>query len=238
MARFFIDRPIFAWVIAIVIMLAGACRYSTCRWRNIRRSHRQRCRFPPPTGASAKTVEDTVTQVIEQNMKGIDHLTYMSSTSDSSGSVEITLTFDANTNPDTAQVQVQNKLSLATPLLPQEVQRQGITVTKSATNFLMVMGFVSEDGSMSNTDLADYIAANVQDIIARVPGVGEVNLFGSQYAMRIWLDPARLQQYALTPADIRNAIQRRTPRCLPASSAALPPCPASSSMPPSRPRAA
>ncbi|ASJ25020.1 efflux RND transporter permease subunit [Laribacter hongkongensis] len=208
MARFFIDRPIFAWVIAIVIMLAGALSV-------LNLPVAQYPQIAPPTvqisatypGASAKTVEDTVTQVIEQNMKGIDHLTYMSSTSDSSGSVEITLTFDANTNPDTAQVQVQNKLSLATPLLPQEVQRQGITVTKSATNFLMVMGFVSEDGSMSNTDLADYIAANVQDIIARVPGVGEVNLFGSQYAMRIWLDPARLQQYALTPADIRNAIQ-------------------------------
>ena len=207
MARFFIDRPIFAWVIAIVIMLAGALSV-------LNLPVAQYPQIAPPTvqisatypGASAKTVEDTVTQVIEQNMKGIDHLTYMSSTSDSSGSVEITLTFDANTNPDTAQVQVQNKLSLATPLLPQEVQRQGITVTKSATNFLMVMGFVSEDGSMSNTDLADYIAANVQDIIARVPGVGEVNLFGSQYAMRIWLDPARLQQYALTPADIRNAI--------------------------------
>ncbi len=207
MSRFFIDRPIFAWVIAIVIMLAGALAIH----------HLPIAQYPPIAppavsisatypGASAKTVEDSVTQIIEQQMKGIDHLAYMSSTSDSAGSVEITLTFAAGTDPDIAQVQVQNKLSLATPLLPQEVQKQGVRVAKATMNFLMVMGFVSEDGSLSDIDLGDYVAANVQDFIARVNGVGETTLFGSKYAMRIWLDPAKLQKFKLTPADISAAI--------------------------------
>jgi len=158
-------------------------------------------------GASAKTLEDTVTQIIEQKMKGLDRLSYMASTSESSGSVTITLTFENGTNPDTAQVQVQNKLSLATPLLPSEVQQQGITVTKSATNFLNVLAFTSEDGSMSGSDLSDYVAANIQDAISRVEGVGDTTLFGSQYAMRIWLDPNKLNSYSLTPLDVKNAIQ-------------------------------
>jgi multidrug efflux pump len=207
MSRYFIDRPIFAWVIAIVIMLAGVLAIRTLPIS-------QYPPIAPPAvsisatypGASAKTLEDTVTQVIEQKMKGIDHLTYMSSTSDSSGSVTITLTFDAGTDPDIAQVQVQNKLALATPLLPQEVQKQGVQVAKATTNFLMVLGFVSEDGSLSDIDLGDYVASNVQDIIARINGVGETQLFGSKYAMRIWLDPAKLLNYKLTPADISAAI--------------------------------
>ncbi|MBS0357293.1 MAG: efflux RND transporter permease subunit [Proteobacteria bacterium] len=207
MSRFFIDRPIFAWVIAIVIMLAGVLAIRTLPIS-------QYPPIAPPAvsisatypGASAKTLEDTVTQVIEQKMKGIDHLTYMSSASDSSGSVTITLTFDAGTDPDIAQVQVQNKLALATPLLPQEVQKQGVQVAKATTNFLMVVGFVSEDGSLSDIDLGDYVASNVQDIVSRINGVGETQLFGSKYAMRIWLDPAKLHNYKLTPADISAAI--------------------------------
>ncbi|KAF1852446.1 hypothetical protein Lal_00037177 [Lupinus albus] len=208
MARFFIDRPIFAWVLAIIVMLAGAISVLTLPIA-------QYPAIAPPAiaitanypGASAKTLEDTVTQIIEQKMKGLDRLSYMASTSESSGSVTITLTFENGTNPDTAQVQVQNKLSLATPLLPSEVQQQGITVTKSATNFLNVLAFTSEDGSMSGSDLSDYVAANIQDAISRVEGVGDTTLFGSQYAMRIWLDPNKLNSYSLTPLDVKNAIQ-------------------------------
>ena len=157
-------------------------------------------------GASAQTVQDTVTQVIEQNMNGLDYLLYMSSTSDSSGQAQITLTFSADANPDIAQVQVQNKLQLATPLLPQEVQRQGISVAKRGANFLKVYAFVSEDGSMDNADIADYVATNLKDAISRISGVGEVSLFGSQYGMRIWLDPHKLQSYKLMPSDVINAI--------------------------------
>ncbi len=208
MARFFIDRPIFAWVLAIIVMLAGVVSVLTLPIA-------QYPAIAPPAiaitanypGASAKTLEDTVTQIIEQKMKGLDRLSYMASTSESSGTVTITLTFENGTNPDTAQVQVQNKLSLATPLLPSEVQQQGITVTKSATNFLNVLAFTSEDGSMSGSDLSDYVAANIQDALSRVEGVGDTTLFGSQYAMRIWLDPDKLNSYSLTPLDVKNAIQ-------------------------------
>ncbi|MBB3118888.1 multidrug efflux pump [Massilia violacea] len=158
-------------------------------------------------GASAKTVEDAVTQVIEQKMKGIDGLRYMSSTSDSTGGISIKLTFRNGTNPDIAQVQVQNKLQLATPLLPAAVTQQGLVVSKATDNFLVVLGFVSEDGKMNQDDLSDYVAASVIDSLARVEGVGEVIQFGSQYAMRIWLDPAKLHSYQLTPADVANAIR-------------------------------
>ncbi|HEY0906176.1 MAG TPA: efflux RND transporter permease subunit, partial [Methylophilus sp.] len=207
MSHFFINRPIFAWALAIMVMLAGVLAIRALPVA-------QYPSIAPPAisvsasypGASARTLEDTVTQVIEQKMKGLDGLMYMSSTSESSGQVTLTLTFNAETDPDIAQVQVQNKLALATPLLPQEVQRQGVTVAKSARNFLMVVGFVSEDGSMTNIDIGDYVASNVQDIISRVEGVGEVQLFGSQYAMRIWLNPAKLQNFNLTPADVSNAI--------------------------------
>jgi multidrug efflux pump len=208
MSRFFIDRPIFAWVIAIVIMLAGVLSI-------IGLPIAQYPAIAPPAvaitgsypGASAKTVEDSVTQVIEQKMKGIDGLSYMSSSSDSSGAVNITLTFENGTNPDIAQVQVQNKLQLAMPLLPQVVQQAGLTVAKSTKNFLMVMAFVSEDGKMNQADLADYVAANVLDTVSRVKGVGDTIMFGAQYAMRIWLDPAKLNSYKLTPIDVSGAIQ-------------------------------
>ncbi|MDP3226733.1 MAG: efflux RND transporter permease subunit [Acidovorax sp.] len=208
MARFFIYRPIFAWVLAIITMLAGVMAVLTLPIA-------QYPTIAPPAiaisasypGASSKTLEDTVTQVIEQKMKGLDKLSYIASTSESSGSVTITLTFETGTDPDTAQVQVQNKLALATPLLPQEVQQQGVRVTKSANNFLNVLAFVSEDGKLNGADLSDYVAANVQDPLSRVEGVGDTQLFGSQYAMRIWLDPSKLNSFNLTPLDVKNAIQ-------------------------------
>jgi multidrug efflux pump len=158
-------------------------------------------------GASAQTVEDSVTQIIEQNMKGLDGLIYMSASSDSNGSVGITLTFESGTDPDIAQVQVQNKLQLATPLLPQIVQQQGVSVTKANSGFLMVAGFVSEDDSMDRNDIADFVSANIVDPLSRVPGVGNVQVFGSPYAMRIWLDPDKLNTYRLTPADIIAAVR-------------------------------
>jgi len=207
MAKFFIDRPVFAWVIAIIIMLAGALsimRLPVAQYPSIAPTSIAITAMYP--GASPKTLEDTVTQVIEQKMKGIDNLSYMASTSDTSGQVVITLTFDSSTDPDIAQVQVQNKLALATPLLPQEVQRQGITVAKSAKNFLMVLGFVSDDGDMTGGDLTDFVAAYVLDPISRVNGVGEATIFGAQYAMRVWLDPYKLNSYSLTPADVKAAI--------------------------------
>src|SRR5512132_303590 len=158
-------------------------------------------------GASAKTLEDTVTQVIEQRMNGLDNLRYMGSSSDSAGNASVTLTFDAGTNPDIAQVQVQNKLQLAMPQLPQEVQRQGVRVAKSVSNYLLIIGLYSEDGSMSRNDISDYAYSSIQDQISRVSGVGEVNTFGSQYAMRIWLNPDRLTQFRLTPLEVQSAVQ-------------------------------
>lgn len=208
MPKFFIERPIFAWVIAIITMLAGllaimklpVAQYPTVAPPTISIS----ATYP---GADAETVQNTVTQVIEQNMNGIDKMVYMSSTSDSAGNMNISLTFEADANPDIAQVQVQNKLQLAMPLLPQEVQQQGITVEKSASSFLLVAGFISEDGSMSQNDIADYVGSNIKDPISRVGGVGETQLFGSQYAMRIWLDPDKLVKYNLSTIDVINAIQ-------------------------------
>ncbi|MDD2581436.1 MAG: efflux RND transporter permease subunit, partial [Desulfuromonadaceae bacterium] len=208
MPRFFINRPIFAWVIAIMVMLAGLLSIKTLPVS-------QYPPIAPPQitinamypGASAQTVQDTVTQVVEQKLNGIDNLIYMSSSSDSSGAVSINLTFKAGTDPNIAQVQVQNKLQLATPLLPQLVQRQGIQVVKSTKNFLMIVGLVSEDGSMSRPDLTDYIVSNVQDVISRTEGVGEVTVFGSQNAMRIWLNPAKLNSYHLTSNDVIAALQ-------------------------------
>ena len=205
MAKFFIDRPIFAWVIAIILMLAGIASIFTlpiAQYPTIAPPAIQISATYP--GASAKTVENTVTQVIEQQMSGLDHLLYLSSTSDDSGTATITLTFAAGTNPDIAQVQVQNKLQLATPLLPQEVQQQGTKVTKSSSSFLLVMAFNSEDGSMNKYDLANYVASNIEDPISRIDGVGTVTLFGSQYAMRIWLDANKLNNYGLTPVDVQS----------------------------------
>ncbi|WP_042299553.1 efflux RND transporter permease subunit [Paraburkholderia kururiensis] len=207
MAKFFIDRPIFAWVIAIILMLAGIASIFTlpvAQYPTIAPPAIQISASYP--GASADTVQNTVTQVIEQQMSGLDHLLYLSSTSDDSGTATITLTFAAGTNPDIAQVQVQNKLQLATPLLPQVVQQLGTKVTKSSSSFLLVLAFNSENGSMNRYDLANYVASNVQDPISRIDGVGTVTLFGSQYAMRIWLDPNKLTNYSLTPVDVTSAI--------------------------------
>jgi multidrug efflux pump len=207
-SRFFIDRPIFAWVIALIIMMMGALaitRLPISRYPNI---------APPSVsitasypGASAKTVEDSVTQIIEQSMTEIDGLIYMASTSDSTGNVSVTLTFTSGTNPDTAQVQVQNKLQQATPLLPQIVQLQGISVSKSSSSFLMVVAFVSKDGRLSAGDIGDYIAGHVLDPLNRVKGVGTVQVFDSKYAMRIWLNADKLRAYSLTPADVAAAVQ-------------------------------
>jgi multidrug efflux pump len=208
MPRFFINRPIFAWVIAIMVMLAGLLAIKTLPVS-------QYPPIAPPQisinasypGASAQTVQDTVTQVIEQKLNGIDNLIYMSSTSDSAGTVSINLTFKAGTDPNIAQVQVQNKLQLATPLLPQVVQRQGIQVVKSTRNFLLIIGLVSEDGSIDRHALTDYMVSNIQDIISRVEGVGELQQFGTQNAMRIWLNPVKLNNYHLTAADVISAVQ-------------------------------
>ena len=207
LARYFIDRPVFAWVIALVIMLTGGLaltKLPIAQYPNI---------APPAIaisvnypGASAATVQSSVVQVIEQQMNGIDNLIYFSSESTKDGQMTITLTFRQGTNPDVAQVQVQNKLALATPLLPQEVQQQGIRVAKSTRNFLLVVGFVSEDGKMNDKDVADFIVSTVQDPVSRTEGVGDFQVFGSQYAMRIWLDPAKLNNYQLTPGDVRAAI--------------------------------
>ncbi|HEB5079735.1 TPA: efflux RND transporter permease subunit, partial [Aeromonas hydrophila subsp. hydrophila] len=208
MARFFIDRPIFAWVIALVIMLAGSLAI-------IKLPVAQYPSIAPPAvgisasypGASAKTVEDSVTQIIEQNMTGLDHLLYMSSQSDSSGRVSVTLTFQPGTDPDIAQVQVQNKLQQAMSLLPQEVQQQGIRVQKTSSSFLMVAAFISKDGAMTNDDLADYVVANIKEPLSRLDGVGDITLFGSQYSMRVWLDPNKLNRVQMTPGDVQAAIK-------------------------------
>lgn len=208
MANFFIQRPIFAWVLAIILMIAGGLAI-------LKLPIAQYPTIAPPAvavtatypGADAQTVQDTVTQVIEQNMNGIDNLMYMSSTSDSSGSVTITLTFESGTDPDIAQVQVQNKLQLAMPLLPQEVQQQGIGVEKSSSSFLLVAGFVSDNQKLSQDDISDYVASNVKDAISRTSGVGDVQLFGAQYAMRVWLDSNALNKYQLTPLDVINQLK-------------------------------
>ncbi|WP_375250821.1 efflux RND transporter permease subunit, partial [Sphingomonas sp.] len=208
MSRFFIDRPIFAWVIAIVLMLAGAIAIRSLPI----------AQFPeiaPPAvsitatypGADAETLERTTTQVIEQQLRGIDHLRYFSSSSSSAGTLTITLTFEQGTDPDIAQVQVQNKLQAATPLLPQEVQRQGLQVAKSAANFLVIVGIYSQDNSHNANDLADMVVSRMQDPISRVNGVGELQVFGAQYAMRIWVDPLKLNNYQLTISDVSTAVQ-------------------------------
>jgi multidrug efflux pump len=208
LSRFFIDRPIFAWVIAIIVMITGGLAVVTLPVR-------QYPAIAPPqigiqlnyAGASAQTVQDTVVQVIEQQLNGIDNLDYINAESNSDGSAVMTLTFSQGTVPDTAQVQVQNKLQLALPLLPQEVQQAGIRVNKPARNFLIVLGFISNDNSMSNEDLTDYVATNLLDPLNRTKGVGDVTIFGAQYAMRIWVDPAKLNNYGLTTGDVVAAIR-------------------------------
>ncbi|WP_130100241.1 efflux RND transporter permease subunit [Siccibacter turicensis] len=208
MPNFFIERPIFAWVLAIVLMIAGSlsimnlpvAQYPTIAPPAVAVS----ATYP---GADAQTVQDTVTQVIEQNMNGIDHLMYMSSTSDSAGGVTITLTFESGTDPDIAQVQVQNKLQLAMPLLPQEVQQQGISVEKASSSFLLVAGFLSDNPQLTQEDISDYVSSNVKDAIGRTAGVGDVQLFGAQFAMRIWLNQHAMNKYQLTTADVINQIK-------------------------------
>ncbi len=207
MAKFFINRPIFAWVIAIVIMLAGALAIL-----NLPVS--QYPQIAPPQvnisatypGASAKTIEDTVVQIIEQKMTGLDGFIYMTSQSESSGRISITLTFEPGTNPDMAQVQVQNRLAQAQASLPEVVQRLGITVLKTTSSFLEVISLTSTDGSVDVFELADYLASNIQEPISRLSGVGEAQVFGTQYAMRIWLNPEKLYQYDLTTAEVEAAI--------------------------------
>ncbi|WP_313806244.1 efflux RND transporter permease subunit [Sphingobium sp.] len=208
MARYFIDRPIFAWVIAIVIMLAGLLAIRSLAV----------AQFPeiaPPAvtisasypGANAATLESTTTQIIEQQLKGIDNLRYFSSSSDSAGNLTITLTFEQGTDADIAQVQVQNKLAQATPLLPQEVQQQGLRVTKSTSTFLMVMAVYADDGVHDQQDAGDFIASTLQDPISRVNGVGDTQLLGAQYAMRIWLDPYKMANLGVTTGDVKSAIR-------------------------------
>jgi len=208
MSRFFLDRPVFAWVIAIAMMLGGSLaiyflpisQYPPIAPPSIRIS----ASYP---GASAKTVEDSVVQMIEQKMTGLDKMLYMYSTSDSSGSGSLELTFAPGTDPDLAWSKVQNKLQLALPTLPEVVQRRGLSVSKSTRNYLIVVGLVSEDGSMDMADLMDYAISKIESVIARVPGVGEVEIFGTGYSMRIWLDPDKLTKYGMTSDDVVTAIK-------------------------------
>ncbi|MEN8425312.1 efflux RND transporter permease subunit [Acinetobacter schindleri] len=208
MAQFFIHRPIFAWVIALVIMLAGILTLT-------KMPIAQYPTIAPPTvtisatypGASAETVENTVTQIIEQQMNGLDGLRYISSNSAGNGQASIALNFEQGVDPDIAQVQVQNKLQSATALLPDDVQRQGVRVTKSGASFLQVLAFYSPDGSLTADDIKDYVNSNISEPLSRVAGVGEVQVFGGSYAMRIWLDPAKMASLQVTPSDIATAIR-------------------------------
>lgn len=207
LSRFFIDRPIFAWVIAIIIMLAGALAIETLPIEQYPEiappSVSVRTQYP---GADAQTVQNSVTQVLEQNMTGVDNLLYMSSTSDSAGNVTITVSFQSGTNPDTAQMQVQNKVSQTLSTLPQAVQDQGVTVEKASSSFLMVIGMIGTDKNTTNFDLSDYLVSNIKEPISRIEGVGQVRVFGAQYSMRIWLDPHKLNSFSLTPGDVTTAI--------------------------------
>ncbi|WP_198376106.1 efflux RND transporter permease subunit [Neoroseomonas rubea] len=226
MARFFIDRPVFAWVIAIGIMLAGLL---ALRGMPVA----QYPAIAPPAiainvnfpGASAETVQTTVVQVIEQQLSGIDNLLYFDSQTTKDGAARIQLTFAPGTNADTAQVQVQNRVQLAVPRLPLTVQQQGIRVVKSSGNFLLVVGFVSTDGRMERIDISDFLVANVQDPISRTPGVGDYQVFGAQFAMRIWLDPAKLVNFGLTPADVAAAVRAQNVQVSSGEMGALPAVP-------------
>jgi multidrug efflux pump len=208
MSSFFIDRPIFAWVIGLILMLIGLVEVTQLPIA-------QYPSIAPPQiaitvtypGASAQTVNDTVVLPIQQQLSGLDGLEYISSSTQSNGSMEIDATFRQGTDPDIAQVQVQNKLSLAEAVLPQEVTAQGIKVTKATKSFFLVVGFVSTDGSMTAADISDFVASNIQSPLSRVVGVGDYTLFGSEYAMRIWLDPYKLYKYALTVGDVTAALQ-------------------------------
>ena len=208
LSRFFLDRPVFAWVIAIILMVLGGLAIY-----NLPIS--QYPPIAPPSiaidsfypGASAETVENSVTQIIEQKMTGFDDMLYLSGTSDSAGASRIELTFKPGTDPDLAWAKVQNKLQLAMASLPEVVQRTGVMVSKSTRNYLIIVGLVSEDGSMDGNDLRDYAQSNLEKVLARVPGVGEVTNFGSQYAMRVWLNPDKLTDYRLTIEDVILALR-------------------------------
>ena len=210
MSRIFIERPIFAWVLAIIIMLGGigaifalpVAQYPDVAPTQIN----VRATYP---GASAATLESSVTQVIEQSLTGLDGLLYFSSSSSSRGQVSITAVFNKGIDPDIAQVQVQNKVQSAVARLPQAVQQQGVTVTKGSPDFLMIVGVYDSTDKSTNVDVSDWLATNVQDDLSRIAGVGDVNVFGSQYAMRIWLDPNKLQSYQLMPSDVVTAIQNQ-----------------------------
>src|SRR5215471_1776829 len=208
LSRFFIDRPVFAWVIAVVIMLAGAIAAFSLpieQYPNV---------APPSVvinatypGADSESLQNSVTQVIEQQLTGLDNLLYFSSSSNSDGSVSITATFAAGTSPDIAQVQVQNKVQAAVPLLPSAVQQLGVVVAKNTPNFIIVIGLYDDTGRYSNIDISDFISSKMQDPLSRVPGVGNTRVFGAQYAMRIWLDPFKLQNFGLQPSDVADAVR-------------------------------
>src|SRR5271157_2267665 len=208
LSRVFLKRPVFAWVIAIILMVAGGLAIHSLpvsQYPPIAPPSIAITAFYP--GASAETVENSVTQIIEQKMTGFDSMLYLSATSDSSGNARIELTFAPGTDPDLAWAQVQNKLQLATASLPEVVQRQGVMVSKSTRNYLMVIGLISEDGSMDGNDLRDYAQSSLEKVLSRVPGVGEVDEFGSQYSMRIWLNPDKLTEYNMTIQDVTAALQ-------------------------------
>ncbi|MEG0557222.1 MAG: efflux RND transporter permease subunit [Comamonas sp.] len=223
MAQFFINRPIFAWVIAIIIMLAGALSISTLPLE-------QYPDIAPPrvtissqyTGASAETVENSVTQIIEQQIKGIDNMLYMNSTSDASGRSRTTLTFAPGTNIDVAQVQVQNKLQSALNRLPDAVKSRGVFVNKGGQDFLVTYSFYSLDPEITDVDIGDYINSNLVDVIGRLEGVGDINVFGTPYAMRIWMDPAKMEKYALIPSDLVNALNSQNAQVSAGQLGALP----------------
>ncbi len=208
LSRFFLNRPVFAWVIAIILMLAGCLaiyQLPISQYPPIAPPSIAITAFYP--GASAETVENSVTQIIEQKMTGFDKMLYLSSSSDSAGASRVELTFTPGTDPDLAWAQVQNKLQLAMASLPEVVQRAGVRVAKSTRNWLLIVGLVSEDGSMSAYDLRDYAQSNLEKVLSRVRGVGEVEVFGSQYAMRIWLNPDKLTDYQMTVEDVITALQ-------------------------------
>ena len=208
LSKFFLERPVFAWVIAIFIMLLGALaiyHLPIAQYPNIAPPSIRISAFYP--GASAETVENSVTQIIEQKMTGLDDMLYLSATSDSAGSSVVELTFAPGTDPDIAWTKVQNKLQLAMASLPEVVQRSGVTVNKATRNYLIMVSLISEDGSMRSFDIADYAQSNIEKVLARVPGVGEVEPFGFQYAMRVWLNPEKLTAYQLTVQDVITALR-------------------------------
>jgi len=210
MSRIFIERPIFAWVLAIIIMLAGIGSIMTlpvAQYPDVAPTQINiRASYP---GASAETLGSSVTQPIEETLTGLDGLLYFSSSSSSRGQVSISAVFDKGVDPDIAQVQVQNKVQTAIPRLPQQVQQQGVTVTKGSPDFLMIVGVYDKTDKATNVDVSDWLASNFQDDLSRIQGVGDVNVFGSQYAMRIWLDPNKLASYQLMPSDVISAIQNQ-----------------------------